>query len=101
MKIPAKNPSPQISSMADRFQRPTVQRIIIPELVQAMVLLTTMPCEFDSLSSTILNTNDTAELTFKLVQDSIIAEQQRRLAVGQSGAPPQVNKLSAVKRKGD
>jgi hypothetical protein len=100
IKIPANNPSPAISQMADKFQRLTAQNIAIPELVQAMVLLTAMPRDFDSLSSTVLSTTETSALTFKLVRDHIVAEHNQRLAVGKPGAPLQANKLSAVKRKG-
>jgi hypothetical protein len=100
IKIPANNPSPAISQMANKFQRLTAQNIAIPELVQAMVLLTVMPRNFNSLSSTVLSTTETSALTFKLVRDHIVAEHNRRLAVGKPGAPLQANKLSAVKRKG-
>jgi transposase InsO family protein len=100
IKILANNPSPSISQMADKFQRLTAQNITIPELVQAMVLLAVMPRDFDSLSSTVLSMTETSQLTFKLVRDHIVTEHNRRLAVGKPRAPLQVNKLSAVKRKG-
>jgi hypothetical protein len=100
IKIPANNPSPSISQMADKFQRLTAQNIAIPELVQAMVLLAAMPCNYDSLASTVLSTTETSQLTFKLVRDHIVAEHNRRLAVGKPGAPQQANKFSAVKCKG-
>jgi hypothetical protein len=100
IKIPANNPSPSISQMADKFQRLTAQNIAIPELVQAMVLLTAMPRDYDSLSSTVLLTTEASQLTFKLVRDHIVAEHNWRLAVGKPGAPQQANKLSTVKHKG-
>jgi hypothetical protein len=100
IKILANNPSPSISQMANKFQHLTAQNIAIPELVQAMVLLAAMPRDFDSLSSTVLSMTETAQLTFKLVRDHIVAEHNWRLAVGKPGAPLQVNKLSVVKCKG-
>jgi hypothetical protein len=100
IKIPANNPSPSISQMADKFQRLTAQNIAIPELVQAMVLLAAMPRDYDSLSSTVLSTTETTHLTFKLVRDHIVAEHNWQLAVGKPGAPQQANKLSVVKHKG-
>jgi hypothetical protein len=100
IKIPANNPSPQILQMADKFQRLMAQNIVIPELVQAMVLLAVMPRDYDSLSSTVLSTTETSMLTFKLVRDHIVAEHNQRLAVGKPGMPQQANKLSAVKCKG-
>jgi hypothetical protein len=100
IKIPANNPSPSILQMADKFQRLTAQNIAIPELVQAMVLLAAMPRDYDSLSSTVLLTTETSQLTFKLVRDHIVAEHNWRLAVGKPRVPHQANKLSMVKRKG-
>jgi hypothetical protein len=100
IKIPANNPSPSILQMADKFQHLTAQNITIPELVQAMVLLAAMPCDYDSLSSTVLSMTETSQLTFKLVRDHIVAKHNWQLAVGKPGAPQQANKLSMVKRKG-
>jgi hypothetical protein len=73
--------------MADKFQHLTVQNITIPELVQAMVLLAAIPCDYDILSSTILSMTETSQLTFKLVRDHIVAKHNHHLAIGKPGVP--------------
>jgi len=57
-KISAANPTLDIMEMNKNFQCLMAASIIIPEVVQAMILLNTMPKEYDRVTQTTLQTTE-------------------------------------------
>jgi len=53
--------------MYESFQRLTATMIIIPEIVQAMILLNAMLKEYDRVAQTTLQTMEQSKLTFNYV----------------------------------
>jgi hypothetical protein len=100
IKIPAANPVLEINRMATIFRRLATERITIPNVVQAMLLLAACPHEYDSVSSTVLQTHTNTTLTFDIVRNVIVADAQHCVSVNKPQQPAVVNKISAVKRKG-
>jgi len=84
--------------MYESFQHFTAATIIIPEVVQAMILLNAMPKEYDGVTQTTLQTTEQSKLMFNYVRDAILMEHSRLKANQQ--VKQTVSKLSAVKRKG-
>jgi len=76
----------------------TVASIVIPAIIQVMILLNTMPKEFDSIGATILQMKTTTEITFAAVQEAVLAEHASQQNTGFS--QNQAQKLSNVKQKG-
>jgi len=66
-KISAANPAIDIMEMYKSFQRLTAATIVIPEVVQAMILLNTMPKEYNRVAQTTLQTTEQSKLTFNYV----------------------------------
>ena len=54
--ISAANPTIDIMEMNESFQRLIATTIVIPEIVQAMILLNAMPKEYDGVAQTTLQT---------------------------------------------
>jgi hypothetical protein len=101
IKIPAANPALEINRMATVFGRLASERIVIPNIVQAMLLLAACPREYDAVSLTLLQTYTNANLTFDIVRNALVADAQRCASVsGPQQQPAVANKISAVKRKG-
>jgi len=75
-----------------------VAKVVIPEIVQVMILLNTMPKEYDRVTQTMLQTQEQSKLTFNYVWDSILME-HAQLKAGQP-IKQTVSKLSTVKWKG-
>jgi len=73
-------------------------RVVIPEIVQAMILLNAMPKEYDRVAQTMLQTQEQLKLMFNYIQDTILME-HARLKAGQP-VKQTMSKLSAVKWKG-
>ena len=94
------NPELDISKIATIFGRMTTNRIVIPSIVQAMILLAACPREYESVSSVLLQNYDNATLSFNIVRDALIADTQRRSTVSKQQQHPTAVKISAVKRKG-
>ena len=84
--------------MNKNFQCLMAAKVIIPEIMQAMILLNAMPKEYDRVAQTTLQTQEQSKLTFNYIWDSILME-CARLKAGQS-VKQTVSKLSAVKWKG-
>jgi len=66
-KISAANPAINIMEMNESFQCLTAANIIIPEVVQAMILLNAIPKEYDGVAQTTLQTTEQNKLTFNYV----------------------------------
>jgi len=73
-------------------------QVIIPEIMQAMILLNAMCKEYDRVTQTMLQTTEQSKLTFVYVQDAILME-HARVKVGQP-IKQTANKQSTVKQKG-
>lgn len=97
IRVPVENPLPEMTRISERYQRLEAAGVQVPGIIQALLLLSALPKEYDSLASTILSTTATSALTYNLVRDGVTAEVARRSAFGRSGET--TNKLSAVKRK--
>jgi len=84
--------------MNKSFQHLMAATIVIPEVVQAMILLNAMPKEYNGVAQTTLQTTEQSKLTFNYIRDAILMEHS---CVKASQLVKQtVRKLSAVKRKG-
>jgi len=66
-KISLANPAIDIMEMYKSFQCLMAMTIIIPEVVQAMILLNTMPKEYDGVAQTTLQTTEQSKLTFNYI----------------------------------
>ena len=97
-KISKANPTIDIMEMNESFQHLMAATIVIPEVVQAMILLNAMPKEYDRVTQTMLQTTEQSKLMFNYIQDAILMEHSWVKA----GQPVKqtANKLSAVKWKG-
>jgi len=73
-KISMVNPALDIMEMNESFQRLMAATIIIPEVVQAMILLNAIPKEYDGVAQTTLQTMEQSKLTFNYIQDAILME---------------------------
>jgi len=97
-KISMANPTLDIMEMNESFQHLTATTIIIPEVVQAMILLNVMPKEYNGVAQTTLQTTEQSKLMFNYIQDAILMEHSC-LKVNQP-VKQTASKLSAVKQKG-
>jgi len=84
--------------MNESFQHLTAAAIVIPEIVQAMILLNAMPKEYNGVTQTTLQTTEQSKLTFNYIQDAILMEHSHVKA--NQPVKQTASKLSAVKRKG-
>ena len=73
-------------------------QVIIPEIVQAMILLNAMPKEYNRVAQTTLQRTEQSKLTFIYIWDVILME-HARVKAGQP-VKQTTSKLSAVKWKG-
>jgi len=97
-KISVANPAIDIMEMYEGFQRLMATTIVIPEVVQAMILLNAMPKEYDGVAQTTLQTMEQSKLMFNYVWDAILMEHSH---VKANQLVKQItSKLSAVKQKG-
>jgi len=97
-KISMANPAIDIMVMNENFQCLMAARVVIPEIVQAMILLNAIPKQYDGVTQTMLQTQEQSKLMFNYIQDAILME-HARLKAGQP-VKQTVSKLSAVKQKG-
>ena len=87
-------------AMNENFQCLMAATVIIPEIVQAIILLNAIPKEYDGVTQTMLQTQEQSKLMFNYVQDAILMEHARHnFKMGQP-VKQTVSKLSAVKWKG-
>ena len=63
-KISIGNPTLDIMEMNESFQHLMAATIVIPEVVQAMILLNAIPKEYDGVTQTTLQTMEQSKLTF-------------------------------------
>jgi len=66
-KISAANPALDIMEMNKNFQHLTAAQIIIPEVVQAMILLNVMPKEYNGVAQTTLQTTEQSKFMFNYI----------------------------------
>jgi len=97
-KISAAIPAIDIMEMYKSFQCLMAATIVIPEVVQAMILLNAMPKEYNGVAQTTLQTMEQSKLTFNYVQDAILMEHSHLKA--NQPVKQTASKLSTVKRKG-
>jgi len=83
--------------MNENFQHLTAAQVVIPEIVQAMILLNAMPKEYDRVTQTTLQTMEQSKLMFNYIRDVILMEHSQ-LKAGQP-VKQTVNKLFTVKQK--
>ena len=57
-----------------RSLMPLAAMVVIPLIIQAMILLNALLCEYENIGQMLLQTETIATLTFKVVQDGILAE---------------------------
>jgi len=93
------DPAPDLLEITRAFGHLTVASVIIPPIVQAMILLNALPCKYENIGQMLLQMETITTLTFKIVQDSMLAEHAHRLNhLGLSST--KASKLSNVKPKG-
>src|SRR5712671_3566144 len=92
------HPGPQIDKMSAAFQRLSATKMIIPNQVQAMILLAALPPKWDLIVSIVTTANDLDDLEFSDARDAILSQYDADSTRGK-GKPHHANKLSAVKRK--
>jgi len=97
-RISMANPTIDIMEMYESFQHLTAATVIIPEVVQAMILLNAMPKEYDGVAQTTLQTTEQSKLMFNYIQDAILMEHSCIKA--SQPVKQTTSKLSAVKWKG-
>ena len=61
------SPALDIMVMNENFQHLTAAQIIIPEIVQAMILLNAMPKEYNGVAQAMLQTTEQSKLMFNYV----------------------------------
>ena len=66
-KISVANPTINIMEMNESFQRLMAAAIVIPEIMQAMILLNAMPKEYDRVVQTTLQMTEQSKLTFNYI----------------------------------
>jgi hypothetical protein len=100
IKNPAANPVLEINRMATVFRRLATEKIAILQVVQAMLLLAACLCEYDVVSSTLLQTYTNTNLMFDLMRNALVADVQCCASVSKPQQQSAVaNKISTVKRK--
>jgi len=95
---PNSHPGPQIDKMSAVFQHLSTAKMIIPNQVQAMILLAALPPKWDLIVSIVTTANDLDDLEFSNARDAILSQYDADSTRGK-GKPHHANKLSAVKRK--
>ena len=73
-QVKVNDPAPDLLEIAHAFGRLTLASIVIPPIVQAMILLDTLPCEFENIGQSLLQTKTITTLTFSVIQDAVLAE---------------------------
>jgi len=97
IKLTGGNPIPDLERMATLFGRLLTNTLTIPDNLQAMILLASLPSKWDSIAQLYLQRTDLATtLTFSNVRAAVKQEYERSNRPVDSSA----RKLSAVKRKG-
>jgi len=93
------DPAPDLLEIAHAFSCLTAASVIIPPIIQAMILLNALPHKYENIGQMLLQTETITNLTFKIIQDSVLAEHAHRSNhLGTSST--KALKLSNVKPKG-
>jgi len=66
------DPAPDLLEIARAFGHLTAASVVIPPIVQAMILLDALPCEYENIGQMLLQMETISTLTFKIVQDSML-----------------------------
>ena len=66
-KISMASPTLNIMAMNKNFQCLMAAQIVIPEIMQAMILINAMPKEYDRVTQTMLQTTEQSKFTFNYV----------------------------------
>ena len=90
------DPTPQVDKMAAAFERLRGANIVVPEALQAMILLAALPTKWEHLVPIVTIGSKISTLAFKSTADVIINAFNGD-SIKKGGH--QANKLSAIKRK--
>jgi hypothetical protein len=97
IKLSGGNPIPDLERMATLFGRLGANSLTLPDNLQALLLLASLPSKWDSVAQLFMQRTDlTTSLTFTNVRAAVTQEYERSNRPVDSSA----RKLSAVKRKG-
>jgi len=97
IRLTGGNPIPDMERMATLFGRLTTNSLTLPNNLQALLLLASLPPKWDSIAQLYLQHTDLATmLTFNNVRAAVKQEYERSNRPVDSSA----QKLSAVKHKG-
>ena len=92
-----KHPLPQINRLQAAVHRLSTNGVTIPEIIQAMILLSALPPKWEMLVSVLCTSYDLANLNLKHVREAVMGQWETER---NKGKPQQsAQKLSAVKRK--
>ena len=94
------HPGPQVDKMITCFQHLTSNSIIIPNQIQAMMLLAALLQKWEMLVTVITQTNDLADLDISDMHTALLAQYEGEATHSKGGNnKQQANKLSMVKQK--
>lgn len=93
----SKHPLPQVNKLQAAVHRLSTNGVSIPEIIQAMILLSALPPKWEMLVSILCTSHDLANLKIKHVREAIMAQWETDRSKGKPQQTAQ--KLSAVKRK--
>ncbi|KZP30222.1 hypothetical protein FIBSPDRAFT_1038538 [Athelia psychrophila] len=88
------HPAPEINKLTQIIEHLKVDKVDLPELVRAMMLLNAIPQKWEAIPTIVLQQHETTKLTFAVVRDVIITKWEQGGTIGQAA-----NKISAIKRK--
>ena len=91
------HPTPELLKLQNTIDQLRLDKVILDDFMQAMILLSAIPVKWDNVPATILATKKRTELTFNLVRDALVTEYERKTT---SSNPSSSKKISNVKRKG-
>ena len=94
------HPGPQVDKMVTCFQHLTSNSIIIPNQIQAMMLLAALLQKWEILVNVIMQTNNLADLDISNMCTALLAQYEEEATHSKGGNnKQQANKLSTVKQK--
>ena len=93
----SKHPLPQINRLQATVHHLSTNGVTIPEIIQAMILLSALPHKWEMLVSILCTSYDLANLDLKHVREAVMAQWESERNKGKLQQSAQ--QLSAVKRK--
>ena len=100
MKVGASNPAKDITKMFTHLECLKANSVTIPDYVQRMMLLNTIPDDWDYIAAYYIQTTTAiANVSFTVIRTAILAEHDRLGGTCQNQSHI-ADKISAVKRKG-